>query len=315
LPGPPTDLEAAMYRTILVPLDGSPLAEQALPFALAVAKRANANLRLARVHRPTPHAGREVHAKAVAATEQAYLDSIADRLRPIGAHVSTALPEGPVAAALCQCARETGASLMVLTTHARGPVSRFWMGSTADELVRNTCVPLLVHRPKAGAAITADGEFRFRRILVPLDGSDVAEEALGPAAEMARIMGASLTLLRVVEPVPLVAPDGLVYTPPTIDTTLMDDLSKQARVYVDHVAARWQGEGLSVETDVTVNDLPTAAILDAAERHDLVALATHGRSRVARFFLGSVADKVVRGAPCPVLVVRHPHTRPEGGTP
>jgi nucleotide-binding universal stress UspA family protein len=132
---------------------------------------------------------------------------------------------------------------------------------------------------------------------------------------MARIMGASLTFLRVVEPVPIVAPDGLMYIPPTIDTTLMDDLSAQARTYVDHVAARWQGEGLSVETKVMINDMPTAAILETAETHDLVVVATHGRSRAARFFLGSVADKVVRGAPCPVLVVRHPHTRPQGGRP
>jgi nucleotide-binding universal stress UspA family protein len=126
-------------------------------------------------------------------------------------------------------------------------------------------------------------------------------------------MGAGLTLLRVVEPVPLVAPDGLVYTPPAIDPSLMEELTAQARTYVDHVAARWQGEGLAVESRVIGNDLPTAAVLEAAAGHDLIALATHGRSRMARLFLGSVADKVVRGATCPVLVVRHPHTRPEGG--
>ncbi len=149
----------------------------------------------------------------------------------------------------------------------------------------------------------------------------MAEEALGPAAEMARIMGATLTFLRVVEPVPLVAPDGLVYTPPSLDTALLDELTVQARKYVDHVAARWEGEGLTVDTRVAVNDVPAAAILEAAGvpgeagSHDLIALATHGRSRVARLFLGSVADKLVRGAPCPVLVVRHPHTRPEGGKP
>jgi nucleotide-binding universal stress UspA family protein len=93
----------------------------------------------------------------------------------------------------------------------------------------------------------------------------------------------------------------------------MYELTTQAQQYVDHVAARWQGEGLTVDSRVAVNDLPTAAVLDAAAGHDLIALATHGRSRMARLFLGSVADKVVRGAACPVLVVRHPHTRPEGG--
>jgi nucleotide-binding universal stress UspA family protein len=185
------------------------------------------------------------------------------------------------------------------------------LGSTTDDLVRNTPVPLLIYRPVADKPPPSD--FRFHRILVPLDGSDVAEEALGPAAELARIMDASLTFLRVVEPVPLVAPDGLVYSPPALDTAFVDDLTDQAQKYIDHVAARWQGEGLKVETRVVINDLPTAAVLESAAEHDLIAVATHGRSRMARLFLGSVADKVVRGAACPVLVVRHPHTRPEGG--
>jgi nucleotide-binding universal stress UspA family protein len=297
-----------MYRTILVPLDGSPLAEQAVPLALAVVKRARADLRLVRVRRPTPDTG---HPTLIAAAEQTYLDTIAGRLRDAaGVPVTTAVPDGPVAAALCDHARAVNASLMVLTTHGRGPLSRFWMGSTTDELVRHTCVPLLVLRPTAEAPGAMTADFRFRRILVPLDGSDVAEEALGPAAEMARIMDAGLTFLRVVEPVPLVAPDGLMYTPQAIDTALLDELSAQAQKYVDHVAARWQGEGLSVETRVVLNDVPAGAVLEAAEGHDLIALATHGRSRMARLFLGSVADKVVRGAHCPVLVVRHPHTRP-----
>lgn len=306
-----------MYRTILVPLDGSKLAEQALPLALAVARRADADLHLARVHRPAAHAGTADGATA-AAGDEAYLAAVAGRAG--GVPVETAVLEGPVVPALCQHARAVKASLMVLTTHGRGPLSRFWLGSTADDLVRHTPVPLLIHRPDP-AAPPPPADVRFRRILVPLDGSDVAEEALGPAAEMARIMGATLTFLRVVEPVPLVAPDGLVYTPPSLDTALLDELTVQARKYVDHVAARWEGEGLTVDTRVAVNDVPAAAILEAAGvpgeagSHDLIALATHGRSRVARLFLGSVADKLVRGAPCPVLVVRHPHTRPEGGKP
>jgi nucleotide-binding universal stress UspA family protein len=296
-----------MYRTILVPLDGSPLAEQALPLALAVAKRAKADLRLVRVQEPRP-------VESPQAADQAYLDTVAGRLRDAaGVPVATALLDGPVEAALCDHARTVKCSLMVLTTHGRGPISRFWMGSTTDELLRHTCVPLLIHRPTADSPVSATADFRFHRILVPLDGSDVAEEVLGPAAEMARIMGASLTLLRVVEPVPLVAPDGMVYTPPAIDPSLMDELTSQARKYVDHVAARWQGEGLSVETRVISNDLSAAAVLDAAVDHDLIALATHGRSRIARLFLGSVADKVVRGAHCPVLVVRHPHMRVGAG--
>jgi nucleotide-binding universal stress UspA family protein len=298
--------EAAMYRIILVPLDGSSLAEQAIPLALAVAKRAKGDVRLVRVHEPTaPDSDR--------ASDRTYLEAIASRFWA-AASVTTSVTvlAGPIESTLCEYASSIKASLMVLTTHGRGPLSRFWMGSTTDELLRHTCVPLLIHRPTADSPVTMTADFQFHRILVPLDGSDVAEEAIGPAAEMARIMGARLTLLRVVEPMPMVAPDGLVYTPTAIDPSFMDEMITQAQKYVDHVAARCQGEGLTVETRVISNDLPTTAVLEAAAGHDLIALATHGRSRMARLFLGSVADKVVRGAHCPVLVVRHPHMRPGG---
>jgi nucleotide-binding universal stress UspA family protein len=299
-----------MYRTILVPLDGSPLAEQALPLAVSIAQRAHAKLRLVRVHEhPTFYL---TPVKANTEAERAYLDKIAATAKATGGvPTESALLDGPVDPTLCKHATDVKANLMVMTTHGRGPLSRFWLGSTTDDLVRHTPVPLLIYHPTPGHPPPHD--FRFHRILVPLDGSDVAEEAIGPAAEMARIMDAALTFVRVIEPVPLVAPDGLVYTPPAMDTTLMDELTEQAEVYVNHVACRWQGEGLKVETRVLVNDLPTAAVLEAAAGHDLIALATHGRSRMARLFLGSVADKVVRGAACPVLVVRHPHTRPNGG--
>jgi nucleotide-binding universal stress UspA family protein len=299
-----------MYRTILVPLDGSKLAEQSLPLAISVAKRAGGIVQLARVHRPGPRSDVEHHT-AVPGGEQTYLDAVASKIRTDDLRCDTTVLDGTVAPALCELARRIKAGLVVLTTHGRGPMSRLWLGSTADELIRHTPAPILVFRPAPDNPPRPD--FRFRRILVPLDGSDVAEEAIGPAAEMARIMDAGLTFLRVVEPVPVVAPDGLVYTPPALDTVLMDDLVDQAQKYVDHVAARWQGEGLAVETRVVVNELPTEAVFEAAKGHDLIAIATHGRSRVARFFLGSVADKVVRGAACPVLVVRHPHTRPKGG--
>lgn len=284
-----------MYKTILVPLDGSKLAEQALPLALAIARGAHAALRLVRVQVP----------KSNNADENSYLATVS---ATASVPTETAVLNGPVAATLCRYALDVQANLMVLTTHGRGPLSRFWLGSTTDELIRHTPAPLLVYRPNPDAPPPAN--FRFHRILVPLDGSDVAEEAIGPAAELARIMEAKLTFLRVVEPVPLVTPDGLMYSPPALDAAFTDDLVGEARKYVDHVAARWQGEGLKVETRVAVSELPTEAVLEAAAGHDLIALATHGRSRMARLFLGSVADKVVRGAACPVLVVRHPHTRP-----
>src|SRR5205085_3150383 len=126
----------------------------------------------------------------------AYVEGVAATVRATGGvPVETAVLDGQVVATLCKHAAEVKANLMVMTTHGRGPLSRFWLGSTTDELVRHTPVPLLVYRPTPDKPPPAD--FRFHRILVPLDGSDVAEEALGPAAEMARLMDAGLTFVRV----------------------------------------------------------------------------------------------------------------------
>jgi nucleotide-binding universal stress UspA family protein len=309
-----------VFRTILVPLDGSPLAEQALPLALSVARRAQADLRLVMVH--ARHPGGPDPDIGASRSEQAYLDKVAARVRDTGGRpaatdvipAATALiEEGSIAPALCGYARALQVGLIVLTTHGRGPLSRFWLGSVADELLRQATVPLLIHRPSADAPPGPDADHRFTRILVPLDGSETAEAVLGPAAELARLMDAELTLLRVVEGMPIVSPDGMVYVPPALDPELSKELVAQARDDLGRIAARLSGEGRRVDTRVVVQGSAVETILEAAQRADLVALATHGRGRVARLFLGSVADKVVRAAPCPVLVVRS-HTS-TGGPP
>jgi nucleotide-binding universal stress UspA family protein len=297
-----------MFRTIVVPLDGSPLAEHALPLAAGIARRAGGALRLARVHTPH-HAPRYAEPEAdatVAHREQAYLDAVAANVERSGGVPATGalIEEGTVAPALCAHAQALGADLMVLTTHGRGPLSRFWLGSVTDELLRTAPLPLLVYRPEGQVAADLSADRPFRRILVPLDGSETAEAALAPAAELARLTGAELTLLRAVEVLPIAAPDGLVYTPPTLDAALVERLVAEARRSLNRVAERLRAEGLTVATRVTAAEPAAAAILDAAGQADLIVLATHGRSKVARFFLGSVADKVVRGAPCPVLVTR-----------
>jgi nucleotide-binding universal stress UspA family protein len=309
-----------MFHTIVVPLDGSLFAEHALPLAVSIARRSRGGLHLARIHVPADggaSTGDWVPDAAVTREEQTYLDATARRIRETaGVPASTTLiDEGSVAPALAAHAAALGADLMVLTTHGRGPLSRFWLGSVTDELLRTATVPLLVYRPEGEAPPALDAERHFRRILVPLDGSEVAEAALDPAAEVARLMGGELTLLRAVEVVPVAAPDGLVYTPPTLDATMLEELVAQARRDLDGVAARLQKAGLVVGTRVAAGEPAAAAVLDAAEEADLVALATRGRSKVARLFLGSVADKVVRGAPCPVLVVRSRPAHTKGGEP
>jgi nucleotide-binding universal stress UspA family protein len=299
-----------MFRTMAVPLDGSPLAEHALPLAAGIARRAGGALRLARVHTPH-HAPRYAEPEAdatVAHREQAYLDAVAANVERSGGVPATGalIEEGTVAPALCAHAQALGADLMVLTTHGRGPLSRFWLGSVTDELLRTAPLPLLVYRPEGERAPDLGADRPFRRFLVPLDGSETAEAALAPAAELARLMGAGLTLLRVVVPAPVLVQDGVASAESAMEGLVLEELTTQARADLDRTAGRVRAEGLPVEVRVAVNVSPAAGVLDAAPTADLIALATHGRSGAARLFLGSVADKVVRGAPCPVLVVRSP---------
>jgi nucleotide-binding universal stress UspA family protein len=292
-----------MFRTILVPLDGSSLSEQALPLASQIARRAGAGLRLACVvpphnaHYPVPHPPWD---------ERAALAEAAWRVRRAapGCQVQTALLDGPVAQTLADHAAAVDTDLMVLTTHGRGAFSRFWLGSVTDELVRRTAVPLLILRPEDAGRTDLTADVPIHRVVVPLDGSALAEAVLRPAADLARLYGAAVELFTVIAPLPAVGPDGLVLTPPGADAALLDGLVRQAEQALEAAAERLRREGLTVTTRVVIHDRVAAAVLDEVRPGDVVALATHGRRAVARWFLGSVADKLIRGAAVPVLVVR-----------
>jgi nucleotide-binding universal stress UspA family protein len=298
---------------ILVPLDGSELAERALPVAVELARRAGAPVELVHVHLPISpdpihveglpvidehmHSLRRNH-------ERAYLEQARARLGP-DVSASAVLLDGPVPATLAARARAAGAWLIALTTHGRGGLERIWLGSVADELARVSPVPLLLVRPEPTAAGA-----RFGRILVPLDGSKGGESILEPAARLARVAGdAELILFEVVQPV-----EAAVWLPGRELSALVpaDDLLRSqqeaARVYLEETVRPLVAAGLRARTRVEVAGSVAAAILEVAteESADLVALATHGRSGLARLALGSVADKVVRASRTPVLVFRPP---------
>lgn len=300
---------------ILVPLDGSELAERAVPVAADLARRAGAELRLVHVHVPIPtepiyveglpvideqlHPLRRVH-------EQAYLDQVLQKAA-VGIPAAAVILEGRVADAITAYARTSGAALVVTTTHGRGGLERAWVGSVTEELMRASPVPLLVIRPTPVRAA-------FRRILVPLDGSALAESVLEHAARLARLdPDGELVLVEVVQPVTAAvwAPEAAVVASwPSADLVRRDE--EQAREYLRAVGRRLEAEGLRVQTRVEVAANVASAILEVAraEPADVVALATHGRSGLVRLALGSIADKVVRGSSTPVLLFR---PRPEAG--
>jgi len=305
-----------MFRNILVPLDGSSLSEKALPLALQIARRAGATLRLTCVLAP-PVANSPPAHPGLPRDEQEALDMAAWRVRQAvagnirqadyGKKVLTSLIEGPVATTLSEHASGVGADLIVMTTHGRGTMSRFWLGSVTDELIRRSTIPILVVRPadntRSGSKLTKD--VPIHRVIVPLDGSPLAETALGPAAALARLFGATVELFYAVPCLQAVMAEGNVLTQPAADATFLHEMIRQANAMLNKSAAGLQGVGLQVATTVVVaEEQIAAAILNRTRTGDVIALATHARGPSTRWFLGSVADKVIRGADVPVLVVR-----------
>ena len=295
-----------MYRSILLPLDGSLTSEQALPYAAALARRSGATLQLAYVHMPLLLAEGAMYLGTpdvqLWEEERKYLVGIVDRLKKAGVEKASGhILEGPIAKTLQDQALADHCDLVVMTTHGRGPLSRFWLGSVADQLVHRLTLPLLLIRTTEEAPLPS-GEPTIRDVLVALDGSPASEQILEPAGELAKILGASCTLMRVL---PAVAPPN-VEDLPEAAVALADKLRIEAHVYLKRLATSLHDRGIASRTRIVANVSPVEAILheSASGEYGMLALETHGRSGLPRLFLGSVADKVVRGATIPVLVHR-----------
>lgn len=296
-----------MFQSILVPLDRSSFAEQALPLAFAIARRARAEIDLAEVHSlycqddPTAcwvpyEPDRDVEWKQ---KEKLYLDATAKFLNAVSPiAVTTCVLTGSasvpmtIANALLERAQARRPDLIVMATHGRGPLGCFSIGSVADELVRRTQVPILLVRT-AETRLEFVPEPTLDNILIPLDGSALAEQVLEPVLDIARLMEARCLLVQVVVDNPL---------------SLVSE-QERAEAYLEQVAERIRHEGLSVRTQVVAARDEAKAILEVveAQRINLVAITTQGHSEVRRL-LGSVADKIIRGAAKPVLVY-HPTGR------
>jgi nucleotide-binding universal stress UspA family protein len=303
--------EGAKMETILIPLDGSDFGEHALPLALSIARRGRLRLGLTHVHHlvippATPDGGMffapEVD-KLVREQEAAYLEAVSDRIAAVwDGPVTRALLEAPVADALCQHAHTIGAALVVLCTHGRGGVARAWLGSVADRVLRQSTVPTLVVHPTAGPT-DLRSEPPLEHILIPLDGSPLAEQAIDHALWLGRLTGARYTLLRVVEPIM----HGFYVddTEPAVNVAAQEAAWREATSYLEAVAERLRSQDLTVSIDTRIGK-PEAEIREFAAAYGahLIAMATHGRGGVRRLLVGSVADKILRGATVPLLITR-----------
>ena len=304
-----------MFKRILVPLDGSSFGDQALPLALEIARRSRAELHLVHVHAPQeplafPGGGLPLHEPRVDADLRA---SQEERLRrhaeraaaEEGVVARAALLEGPVVPTLREHALAVGIDLVVMPTHGRGGVTRAVVGSVADSLIRAGRLPVLAMRARASTKRS-----RIQRILVPLDGSAFSEHALASAGALAQAMGASFTLLYVL-PKPLTSADPIAPGWPYGEEA-KEQVRATAATYLDAQATRLRDRGFGVEVEIVKAEDTAAAIRSFAAGNgvDVIAMATHGRGGWSRALLGSVADKVLRAATVPVLLVR-PDVEPE----
>ena len=278
----------ATLRPILVPLDGSDLAEQALPYAEALAAP-----------------GCQLILLEVGQDEEEF--HLQDRHEGACARVETAI--GDPAQQILQMAQQLGVGLIVMTTHGRGAIGRWAFGSVADQVSRNSPVPVMIIRPGDGES---PPDPAIRRVLVPLDGSTLSTNALQTAEAIAHQVNAPVHLVTAVDLTRLLP----VELAPTI--ALNADLYEQEVTQAQRDAEEWladaatqlRQEGVDVTQHVRVG-APYAVIQELVQPGDVIVLASRGRHGVTRLVMGSLAEQLVREAPVPAVLV--PATGDEAG--
>lgn len=298
-----------MARTLLVPLDGSKLGEAALPWAVALARARDLTLLLARVI-PWPtwvgvgiggYVTAEVYEQVVEAEQEAaaaYLERAREWLAGRGVAAEVAVREGAIAENLLDLADENDAFAIAMATHGRGGLGRLLFGSVAERVLQQATQPILLVRSGAPAvqAPTLD------RLLVPLDGSALAERALDAAQDLAG-GGVTLVLLQAIPPVLQTIP-GVEAPVPVVDDAATQRALDEAERYLREVGATVDAARYSVETTVRRGEAAEQILAAAGELAvDLVVMASHGRTGAERWWLGSVADEVVRHADRPLFLV------------
>lgn len=280
-----------MFERILVPLDGSRHAEAALPLVRKILERKDAEVVLLRALPPPPMVEGDITRITEMDRKEAesYLDVVLSALDARGTRARALIRGGSPAATILASAEEENATLIAMSTHGRTGAARWLFGSVAEEVLRSAPMPLLLARP------FREGEPLPKRILVPVDPGDVSLEVLASAIELATVFGSHVMLLNVM-------PEGPAYGVPVPQIT--------------EAFERFRTAGVTVEPFLRKGD-PAKEILSLArdQKADLIAMATHGRSGVSRMLFGSVAERVVRGATIPLLLVRGPRAVSEAAGP
>lgn len=296
-----------MFKKIVVPLDGSLLAEQALSFLPRFVSPLQTHIDLVCVVQPWVYALGMSEATPISVINdlhenwQAYLHQQEIFLQGLGYTVQSHVLEGDIAAEILALAANKNADLIVMSTHGRSGFRRLALGSVAERVLQNATIPLLLVRE--GAALQTTNP--IEHLLVPLDGSSFAERSIPLAVELSTQTGATLTMLRVVQDLD-VQNKQIIFKSEEAAEEAVTQWKLLATRYLDELAKGIKAEGVKVSSMVLSGD-PENLIGTIAETlpADLIVMSTHGRSGVSRWVYGSVANKVLRTVSCPVLLVRN----------
>ena len=286
------------YRKLLVPLDGSELAERAIPYAKTIARTKGSELILFTV--------------SIASVEQldrpmkAYLELNVKELQSQGIKASTAITYGNVADEIIGFAEKSNIDLIIISTHGYSGIKRWVLGSVARNVLYGTCVQVLLIKSKAPKIPRVE----LKKLLLPLDGSPFSETPIPFIEELTKETEAETVLTVVSEP-PLVPSYGDRPINPTWEkyrNTLWAETQQQASEYLKRVEAKLKKQGMKVKSQVIPGELGKVAesIMQAAQKEnvDLIAMTTHGRSGVSRWVYGGVANRIVEEPLQPVLLIR-----------
>ena len=307
-----------MYTRILTPLDGSGVSEQVIPFVRSLA--AGLSLPTTFLHAIEPETftiprllNPSLHAEEFASQRmrhaRQYVDPVAAEFGRLGLTVRTEIPQAEPAAAIVEEAATDPGTLIAMSSHGRSGLARWWMGSVTDKVLHLTDNPLLVIRSVAQPQ--GPPETAFESIMVPVDGSELAEEILPHVVYLSSAMGLAVDLVRVNPSRDdyyrslSIGPSEVSRVTPSYEEYI-EIVDGEAEGYLAELGERLTKQGVSPVSTKLLHGpaADTIADLAAATPNNLVAMTTHGRSGVGRLVLGSVAERVVRQSGDPVLLIR-----------
>ena len=298
-----------MFSRMLIPLDGSKTAENVLPYARRLAAVGHVDVELLGVVEMTDIAGDIASSQATyteALTGEAvrnsteYLESLTKTFR--NGKVSCTVEQGRPEDVITAFGSRERDTLIAMATHGRSGVTRWRLGSVTEKVLRGTLNPLLVvHAP--GDSKT-EGEAALSSVIVPLDGSEIAETVFSPVAALAKGLEMEVILVRVYA-IPLATYGGDDYYVPDY-LELKDQIKDEADSYLNSRASLLRQQGVAKVSTLIIEGSAADAIITLARQtpDNLVAMSSYGRSGLQRWVLGSVTEKVVRHSEDPVLIVR-----------